>query len=119
MGGSQRVVRVRPGGLVPALQIASGSLYQVGANADPRVINVDFEARRLKRLWSVVATVAGRDRAFEMRKFPIACEYDPQLTIGEDRQEEIDRIWEEVHYRGESLLQTMVSVMPKSTNPPP
>ena len=50
-----------------------------------------------------------------MRKLPIACEYDPQLTISEDRQEDIDRIWEEVHYRGESLLQTMVSVMPKLT----
>ena len=63
----------------------------------------------------LVATIAGRDLTFESRKLPIACEYDPQLMISEDRQEDIDGIWEEVHYRGENLLQTMLGVMPKLT----
>jgi hypothetical protein len=64
----------------------------------------------------VVATVTGRDLTFEMRKLPVACEYDAQLMIGEDRHEAIDRIWEEVHARRESLLQTMVGMMPKLTS---
>jgi len=96
-------------------ELPVGVYIRLERTRDPRVINVDFEARRLKRQWSVVATVTGRELTFEMRKLPIACEYDPQLTIGEDRQEELDKIWEEVHTRGESLLQTMVSVMPKLT----
>jgi hypothetical protein len=96
-------------------ELPVGAYIRLERTRDPRVINVDFESRRLKRLWSVVATIAGRDLTFELRKLPIACEYDPQLTISEDRPDEIDRIWEEVHYRGESLLQTMVSVMPKLT----
>ena len=93
-----------------------GAYIRLERTRDPRVINLDFEARRLKRLWTVVATMAGRELAFEMRKLPIACEYDPQLTISDDRQEDLDRIWEEVHYRGESLLQSMVGIMPKLTS---
>jgi hypothetical protein len=50
-----------------------------------------------------------------MRKLPIACEYDAQLTIAEDRTQAVDRIWEEVHARGESLLQTMIDILPKLT----
>ena len=96
-------------------QLPVGTYIRLERTRDPRVINLDFEPRRLKRLWTAVATIEGRDLAFEMRKLPIACEYDPQLTISEDRTEEIDRIWEEVHYRGESLLQTMVGIMPKLT----
>jgi hypothetical protein len=93
-----------------------GAFIRLERTRDPRVIHVDFEARRLKRLWAVVATVTGRDLTFEMRKLPVACEYDAQLMIGEDRHEAIDRIWEEVHARRESLLQTMVGMMPKLTS---
>ena len=96
-------------------ELPVGVYIRLERTRDPRVINLDFEARRLKRLWTVVATVEGRDFTFELRKLPIACEYDPQLTISEDRQDELDRIWEEVHLRGDSLLQTMVMMMPKLT----
>jgi hypothetical protein len=96
-------------------QLPVGAFIRLERTRDPRVIHLDFEARRLKRLWTIVATVEGRDLAFEMRKLPIACEYDAQLAISEDRQDELDRIWDEVHSRGESLLQTMVRMMPKLT----
>ena len=94
-------------------ELPVGAFIKLERTRDPRVITVDFEARRLKRLWGAVATVTGRELTFELRKLPIPCEYDPQLMIGEDRQEEIDKIWEEVHVRGESLLRTMVGMMPK------
>ena len=96
-------------------ELPVGAYIKLERTRDPRVIHVDFEVRRLKRLWSVVATVTDRELAFEMRKLPIACEYDAHLTIAEDRTPAIDRIWEEVHARGESLLQTMVGIMPKLT----
>ena len=94
-------------------ELPVGALIKLERTRDPRVIHVDFEPRRLKRLWSVVATAKGRELAFEIRKLPIACEYDAHLTIAEDRTEAIDRIWAGVHSRGETLLQTMISVMPK------
>ena len=96
-------------------ELPVGVYIRLERTRDPRVINLDFEARRLKRQWTVVATVEGRELAFELRKLPIACEYDPQLAIGDDRQDGLDRIWEEIHSRGESLLQTMVGMMPKLT----
>jgi hypothetical protein len=96
-------------------ELPVGAYIKLERTRDPRVIHVDFEVRRLKRLWSVVATVTDRELAFEMRKLPIACEYDAHLTIAEDRTPAIDRIWEEVHARGEGLLQTMIGIMPKLT----
>ena len=96
-------------------ELPVGVYIRLERTRDPRVINLDFEARRLKRQWTVVATIEGRELAFELRKLPIACEYDPQLAIGDDQQDALDRIWEEIHSRGESLLQTMVGMMPKLT----
>jgi hypothetical protein len=97
-------------------ELPVGAFIKLERTRDPRVITVDFEPRRLKRLWCTVATVTGRELSFELRKLPISCEYDPQLTVGEDRRQEIDRIWDELHLRGESLLRTMVGIMPKLTS---
>lgn len=94
-------------------ELPVGAYIKLERTRDPRVISVDFEARRLKRLWGAVATVVDMELTFELRKLPIACEYDAQLTVSEDRPHEIDRIWQEVHARRESLLQTMVGMMPK------
>ncbi len=99
-------------GFYQRYELPVGAFIKLERTRDPRVITVDVEPRRLKRLWSPVATVSGRDLAFELRKVPISCEYDAQLTMGEDRSEELDRIWDEVHLRGEKLFRTMVNIMP-------
>lgn len=90
-----------------------GAFIKLERTRDPRVIHVDFEPRRLKRLWAVVAVVHGRNLTFEMRKLPVACEYDSHLTVSEDSQSAIDRVWEEAQVRGGSLLETMVRIMPE------
>jgi hypothetical protein len=94
-------------------ELPVGAYIKLERTRDPRVITVDFEARRLKRLWGTVATVTNLELTFELRKLPIACEYDAQLTVSEDRPQAIDKIWDEVHARRESLLQTMIGMMPK------
>ena len=94
-------------------ELPVGAYLKLERTRDPRVIMVDFEARRLKRLWGTVAAVVDMELSFELRKLPIACEYDAQLTVSEDRPQAIDKIWDEVHARRESLLQTMVGIMPK------
>jgi hypothetical protein len=92
-----------------------GAFIKLERTRDPRVLTVDFEARRLKRLWVKVATVKEGDLGFQLRKLPILCEYDENLTIGEDRPEALDELWGKVHARADSLLQIMVRIMPELT----
>ncbi|MGD9146308.1 MAG: hypothetical protein PVI80_12150 [Anaerolineae bacterium] len=90
-----------------------GALIKLARTRDPRVVSLDFEPRRMKRLWGVVAVVRGRNLVFERRKLPVSCDYEEQLTVFDDNAQAIDRIWEEVHLRGETLLETMVRMMPE------
>ena len=90
-----------------------GALIKLARTRDPRVVSLDFEPRRMKRLWGVVAVVRGRKLVFERRKLPVSCDYEEQLTVFDDNAQAINRLWDEVHLRGETLLETMVRVMPE------
>jgi hypothetical protein len=90
-----------------------GAFIKLERTRDPRIITVDFEPRRLKRLWAPVATAKDGTLVFQMRKLPIMCEYDEHLTISEDRPQAIDDLWEHTHARKDSLFQIMLS--PQST----
>jgi hypothetical protein len=90
-----------------------GTYIKLERTRDPRVITVDYEPRRLKSLWIPIAAVQGGKLVFQMRKTAISCEYDDKMTIGEDHPEQIDRLWQEVRDRGESLFQTMMRIMPE------
>ncbi|MGD8623693.1 MAG: hypothetical protein PVF47_04175 [Anaerolineae bacterium] len=92
-----------------------GAYIKLERTRDPRVITVDFEPRRLKHLWGKIAVAEDTDLVFQVRKLPIACEYDDQLTIGEESPRAIDHIRDAVHTRGESLLQIMIRLMPELT----
>jgi hypothetical protein len=94
-------------------QLPVGGFIKLARTRDPRVITVDLESRRLKRLWGKVAVVEGGKLTFQVRKLPIACEYDDQLTIAEDNAQAIDALRAAVASRGESLLQIMVRIMPE------
>ncbi len=92
-----------------------GAFIKLERTRDPRVITVDFEPRRLKRLWTPVATVKEGALAFQMRKEPIMCEYDELLAIAEDRTRVIDGLRTRIHGRGDSLLQIMIRLLPELT----
>lgn len=94
-------------------ELPVGAYIKLERTRDPRVINVDIEPRRLKRLWGKVAIAQGNKLVFQVRKLPIACEYDDHLTIEEDNPRTIDRLWDQVHSRGDSLLEIMVRIMPE------
>ena len=93
-------------------ELPVGAYIKLERTRDPRVLGVDFEARRLKRLWAPVVTVKGRDLAFEMRKLSISCDYDEHLALGEDNARGIDRLWDESHTRGDSLFDIMTRILP-------
>ncbi len=94
-------------------ELPVGAYIKLERTRDPRVITVDFEPRRLKRLWGRVAVAQGNKLVFQVRKLPIACEYDDHLSIDEDNPRTIDRLSEQVSSRGESLLQIMLRIMPE------
>ncbi len=94
-------------------ELPVGTFVKLERTRDPRVITVDFEARRLKRLWGTVAGARANKLVFQLQKVPISCEYDEHLSIGEMNPEAIDRLWREVHERDESLFQTLVQLMPE------
>jgi hypothetical protein len=94
-------------------QLPVGTFIKLERTRDPRVIMVDFEARRLKPLWVKVAVAQEGGLTFQVRKLPITCEYDDQLTISEDNPAAIDELWAEAEARGESLLQIMSRIMPE------
>jgi hypothetical protein len=89
-----------------------GAYLKLERTRDPHVLTVDFEARRLKRLWAPVVAVKGRELIFEMRKLAIACDYDEHLTLGEDSERSVDRLWDESHSRGDTLLEIMKRISP-------
>jgi hypothetical protein len=70
-------------------ELPVGAYIRLERTRDPRVLGVDFEARRLKRLWAPVVTVKGRELVFEMRKLSISCDYDEHLALGEDNAQAI------------------------------
>jgi hypothetical protein len=90
-----------------------GAFVRLERTRDPRVITLDFEARRLKHLWAKVAVVQEGKLQFQVRKLPIACEYDEQMTIGEDNVKALDNLWNRVRAGGDSLLQIMVRILPE------
>lgn len=90
-----------------------GAFIKLDRTRDPRVITVDFESRRLKHLWGKVAVAKGNKLEFQVRKLPIACEHDEQLTIDEDNPQEIDELWARTKAMGEGLVQIMVQLMPE------
>jgi hypothetical protein len=92
-------------------KLPAGALLKLERTRDPRVIAVEYTPQRLKGLWVKVAAVQGGQLVFQMRKIPIACEFDEQLALGEDSPSEIDSLW--TRWRGRSLQQTMVQIMPE------
>jgi hypothetical protein len=94
-------------------ELPVGAFVKLERTRDPRVIAVDYEPRRLKRLWGPVAALQANRLVFQLRKLPISCDYDEALNVSEDSQLSIDRLWRESHARGESVFQVMVRIMPE------
>jgi hypothetical protein len=94
-------------------QLPVGAFIKLERTRDPRVLTVDFEARRLKHQWSKVAVAQDGKLTFQVRKLPISCEYDEQLNLDEDNPQAIDELWAEVHATGQSVLEIMLEVVPE------
>ena len=94
-------------------ELPAGALIKLERTRDPRIVTIDFEPRRLKRLWLKVASVQEGRLVFEMSKLPVSCEYDEQIAIGEEDPASVDRFRARMQARDESLFQLMVQIMPE------
>jgi hypothetical protein len=90
-----------------------GAFIKLERTRDPRVIRVDFEERRLKHLWIKTASVKDGKLEFHLRKLPVACEFDDQITISEVDQAEIDQLRDKIQGSGASLFDIMTMIMPE------
>ncbi|MBN1660602.1 MAG: hypothetical protein JXA93_19550 [Anaerolineae bacterium] len=94
-------------------QLPVGTYIKIERTRDPRVINIDFEPRRLKHLWSKVAVAEAGKLTFQIRKLPISCDYDDLLTVGIDNPRAIDRLSEISRSRGDSVTEIMTRLVPE------
>ena len=94
-------------------ELPAGALIKLERTRDPRIITIDFEVRRLKRLWLKVASVEEGRLVFQMSKLPVSCEYDEQMAIGEEDPVAVDRFRARMEAREDSLFQLMVQIMPE------
>jgi hypothetical protein len=90
-----------------------GAFIKLERTRDPRVIQIDFEARRMKRLWMKMAVAEGDNLVFQMIQVPVTCEYDEQLAIGEENPTAIDRLWQRAEAQGDTLYDLMIQLMPE------
>lgn len=93
-------------------RLTVGATIRLERTRDPRVITVDFKPQRLRPLWVKVATVQAGRLKFQVRKSPIAFEYDDLLAINEDNTPAIEKLRAESVARGDTLYQIMVQIMP-------
>ena len=94
-------------------KLPAGAIIKLERTRNPRVILVDYEAQRLKRLWLKIASVRSGKLLFQNRKVPISCEFDEHLALGEDDREAIDKLWEDADAGRRSLRRIMIAVMPE------
>ena len=94
-------------------ELPAGALVKLERTRDPRIITIDFEPRRLKRLWLTVASVEEGKLVFQMSKLPVSCEYDEQMAISEQDPAAVDRLRARLQAREDSLFQVMVQIMPE------
>jgi hypothetical protein len=71
-------------------KLPAGAYITLERRDDSGEIVVDFRPKRMRREWTRWAQVLEGNRLdIQLRKQEIACEYDEQMIIGDDRSEEI------------------------------
>jgi hypothetical protein len=62
-------------------KVPVGAYVVLERGQEPDTVVVDIRPRRMRREWTRMARVDGNQLVFEMRKAPIACEYDELMVV--------------------------------------
>jgi hypothetical protein len=101
------------GGWYERHRLPAGAYIDLERTRDPRVINVNFRPLRLQHQWTRIAAVKGGRLVFQLRKVPIACEYDDLLAIGEEHRAALDEVVAQAAAAGEGLHELMLGIVPE------
>lgn len=86
--------------------ILAGSYIRLERTDDSHRVGLDVIPRRMQREWVRVASrSAGGELTFEMRKRPVACEYDEFCLLDESDPKVVDELWRTEQTRSRSLPQ--------------
>ncbi len=94
-------------------QLPVGAYIKLERLRDPQMIVVDFEQRRLKRLWVRAAKANIGRLDFQMKKVPVQCDYDELMTIDEEDAADIDQVWLEMEAKNVPLFDILAHIMPE------
>jgi len=75
-------------------KVPVGAFIVLERGPEPGEVVVDFRPRRMRREWARFARVVDEVLVFEMRKLPIACEYDEMMVVDALNAEEIQHLRE-------------------------
>lgn len=84
-------------------QIPVGGLVTVERTANPYILVLGYQPRRMKRLWVRTARVEDGRLTFSMLKQPIYCEFDDLMCIWADDPDAVDALWALHQERGTPL----------------
>ena len=85
-------------------KLPAGAYITLERRDDSGEIVVDFRPKRMRREWTRFAQLADGGRLdIQLRKQEVACEYDEQIIIGDDRNEDILKLRSAPAYAHASL----------------
>lgn len=90
-----------------------GAYIDLERSDEPGVVIVRRRATRLRRDWVRVAAVNEARLTFEMRPFPLSCEYDDQMVIAVEDLVTLDAVGERVQNNRLSLAQVVAEIFPE------
>jgi hypothetical protein len=94
-------------------RLPAGAIVDLERTRDPRIISVNFRPQRLQPQWIKVAAAKEGKLVFQLRKVPIACEYDDLLAIGEDDREALDELAMQAAKADTGLDELLMGIVPE------
>jgi hypothetical protein len=94
-------------------QIPAGAYVSLQRTGNPSEIIVDYSPRRMRREWVRVAHAEDGKLTFQMTKFPIECEYDEMMLVGEDQASKLDALWIAEEDRKRPVLDILLDLFPE------
>jgi len=100
-------------GMYAKYEIPAGAVLTVRPGDEPGTVVLDHGARRPKREWVRVVSLADGHVTFEMQKRLISVEYDEQAILWVDDLALLDTLWQPTRDYARSLSRALDEVFPE------
>jgi hypothetical protein len=93
--------------------IPVGAYLKLRSTNDPLTVEIDIQQRRMKREWVRVARVENGRLVFQIQKWPVSCEYDELMIVGEDDPTSIDAFWAQMEESEATIYELLCDIFPE------